>query len=80
MKAFLKSKVQRPRLVGRSGGTGFQPVQFGVSPNYEGARGFISTRLTNYQCNPSPVSGGTPETTGWKPVPPGPSAGRIAKP
>ena len=70
MKTFLKSKVQRPKLVERSGGTGFQPVQFGLSPNC-GMRGQLQNREQHSLCVVAPVSGGTSETTGWKPVPPG---------
>lgn len=55
----------------RAGGAGFQPVQFGSLPNCGEARGFAVTRSIHQQCRVSLVPGRTPETTGWKPVPPG---------
>ena len=55
----------------RVGGTGFQPVQFGILPNCVGTREFavVCARLSRPCVHP--VLGRMPETTGWKPVPPG---------
>ena len=38
-------------------------VQFGVPPNCGRARGLALIRTQHQQHHPSPVSGGTPETT-----------------
>src|ERR1019366_6114700 len=52
------------------GGTGVTPVKSGVAPDL-GDRVGMKSALSNEGGNrASEVSGGTPETTGWKPGPP----------
>ncbi len=59
-------------LKNRAGGTGFQPVQFGILPNCVGTCEFTLVWAQDLLRSVSPVSGRMPETTGWKPVPPEP--------
>jgi hypothetical protein len=58
------------KLTKIAGGTGFRPVQFGVTPNCGDARPTAFGRINNCGSLSPSVSGVTPETTGGTPVPP----------
>jgi hypothetical protein len=51
-------------------GTGLRPVQFGVPPNFGGARPTAFGQTNFCGAHPLSVLGVTPETTGETPVPP----------
>ena len=57
---------------GLGGGTGVAPVQFGVAPNCRSGGAMPLCREDASGLRSTPVSGVTPETTGRRPVPPGP--------
>ncbi len=61
----------KQRFAKRMGGTGFQPVQFGILPNGLAVHEFVLAHARPSSSRISPVSGRMPETTGRKPVPPG---------
>ena len=62
----------KTRRGGLRGGTGVAPVQFGVAPNCRSGGAMPFRREDVSGLRSAPVSGATPETTGRRPVPPGP--------